>query len=612
MGQDAAGEGKRDPIVDDANDSGDGDDGARAEDSPVAAGPRARRPRSAQEAAVRAASSHRHGPGSVTAAAVAGLVLSAVVAAAPSSAVVIIPALVVLVVRRTGSRVRLIAALAPVIATAAPSAWGAWRHVDATGAGWRDALRYLLTDIGVPVAVPLPSTAQLLLGVPVNPEALVPGGAPVAGSTLAVVGVVLLALLPLLALAGLLTRGHLGARARAGILVALGGLALALLSVRHLVGIGQPAGGSGTQLVAGWPGTGLSLALAGMLASALAAGDAVRTALMRHSLGWRHAAVGAATVVVGIVPLALGTAWAVSAARSTGVGPDALIMALRPASTSVPTIAGRMQAGSADARVVVLTSTDAGMTVQVWRGPGVQISDAGPDVLNAQLASRTEGWSDPGLRPGGAPAPAAAHSPAAPMLLADAADASMADAIARAISGQDESAAQTLAAHGVAVVVLTDRDGDTATAQAHAGLDATPGMEELARTPTATSWRVVPGTGEVARVSLRAADGTTVVVPSDGRGAGLDLEADPDERTLLLADRADGGWTATLAGRPLEAVTDPQHPWRQAFTVPAGASGELVVDYVSQAAAWQTRIIWTVWLITALAALPLRRRKAVP
>lgn len=50
----------------------------------------------------------------------------------------------------------------------------------------------------------------------------------------------------------------------------------------------------------------------------------------------------------------------------------------------------------------------------------------------------------------------------------------------------------------------------------------------------------------------------------------------------------------------------------QAFTVPAGASGELVVDYVSQAAAWQTRIIWTVWLITALAALPLRRRKAVP
>ena len=552
----------------------------------------------------RAAAAEHCGPGSPTAAALAGLLLGVVVAAAPSSALVIVPVLVLVLLAARGSRARLMLTLVPVAVTAAPACWRAWRLIALTGS-WHGGLRYLLTDPGLPVAVPGPSGVETLLGLPVSLEALLAGTALAQAPRFAVL--IGLAVVPVLAAAGLLTRGRRGRRARTGALLALGGLALALLAARHVTGLGAAVDGTSVRLATGWAGTGISLALAGMLASALTAGDAVRAGLVRYSFGWRHLSTVGVGLVAVLVPVLAGGAWAAAATGSTGEGTRALVMALRPASQQVPVIAGELERAPTAGRVLVLTPTPEGMTLRLWRGRGTQLTDVTPDVLFAQLADRTTGWSDARLRAG----PGAQDGADAAIDLGDAADADLADVVARAVTGQDEQVAADLAAHGVAVVLLTDRVGEKA-ASARAGLDATPGLEPLAQTAVGTSWRVGPSqSGDVARLTLVSADGAVTAVPSSAGRVSTTIEAADAPRTLVLAERADPGWRAVLDGAPLSAAAPPDGAWRQAFTVPAGAGGELVVEHRSASATAMTRVIWVVWALTILWALPLRGRRSV-
>ena len=552
--------------------------------------------RTTQGAAARAAATEHCGPGSPTAAALAGLLLGVVVAAAPSSVLVIVPVLVLVLLAARGSRARLMLTLVPVVVTAAPACWRAWKLISVTGS-WHGGLRYLLTDPGLPVAVPGPSAVETLLGLPVSLEALLAGAGLARAPRFAVL--IGLAVVPVLAAAGLLTRGRRGRRARTGALLALGGLALALLAARHVTGLGTALDGTGVRLATGWAGTGISLALAGMLASALTAGDAVRVGLVRYSFGWRHLSTVGVGLVAVLVPVLVGGTWAAAAAGSTGEGAGALVMALRPASQQVPVIAGELERAPTAGRVLVLTSTSEGMTLRLWRGRGTQLTDVTPDVLFAQLTDRTTGWSD--VRGG----------TDAMIDLSDTADADLADVVVRAVTGQDEQVAADLAAHGIAVVLLTDRVGERA-ASARAGLDATPGLEPLAQTAVGTSWRVGPSQpGDVARLTLVSADGAVTAVPSGAGRVSTTIEAADAPRTLVLAERADPGWRATLDGAPLSAAAPPDGAWRQAFTVPAGAGGELVIEHRSASATAMTRVIWVVWALTILWALPLRGRRSV-
>ena len=552
--------------------------------------------RTTQGAAARAAATEHCGPGSPTAAALAGLLLGVVVAAAPSSVLVIVPVLVLVLLAARGSRARLMLTLVPVVVTAAPACWRAWKLISVTGS-WHGGLRYLLTDPGLPVAVPGPSAVETLLGLPVSLEALLAGAGLARAPRFAVL--IGLAVVPVLAAAGLLTRGRRGRRARTGALLALGGLALALLAARHVTGLGTALDGTSVRLATGWAGTGISLALAGMLASALTAGDAVRVGLVRYSFGWRHLSTVGVGLVAVLVPVLVGGAWAAAAAGSTGEGAGALVMALRPASQQVPVIAGELERAPAAGRVLVLTPTSEGMTLRLWRGRGTQLTDVTPDVLFAQLTDRTTGWSD--VRGG----------TDAMIDLSDTADADLADVVVRAVTGQDEQVAADLAAHGIAVVLLTDRVGERA-ASARAGLDATPGLEPLAQTAVGTSWRVGPSQpGDVARLTLVSADGAVTAVPSGAGRVSTTIEAADAPRTLVLAERADPGWRATLDGAPLSAAAPPDGAWRQAFAVPAGAGGELVIEHRSAPATAMTRVIWIVWALTILWALPLRGRRSV-
>ena len=587
-----ADDGSPDPAGNDADGSGSSGRSGDA-DGAVPAG-----------AAARAAAIERYGPGSPTAAAVAGLFLTLVVAAAPVTAVVVVGCLLVLMVVVRRAALRLVLALLPVTATAAPAWWHAARLASAEGpvAG----LRYLLTDTGGPVAVPAPSALDALLGVPVDLTALVPS------PTLVLVTRALLAILPLAALGGLVAAGRHGHRARAGLLGAIGGMGLALAAVRVTTGIGTLPDGTGSVTVTGWAGTGATLVTAGLLAAGLAGADAARAGLVRHRVGWRRLVLAAVTVVGIIVPLAVGACWAWAARTSTGLGADATVRALRPGTQQVPVIAKETQRSAGAGRVLALASTPEGLVVRTWRGPGTQLTDVVPDVLAAQLRSRLE--ASDSADPAAGPAPAEETLGLTP---ADPADAELADIVARATTGQDKTAADDLAAHGIAVVLLADAPGDETTALARAGLESTPGLDQLAQTAAGTSWRVGPSTAaESARATLVAADGTTTTLPTSA-GAPAEVSAHvPDSaegpaRTLVLAERADAGWYAELNGEALEptGVQDATGTWRQAFSVPQGG-GDLVVAHRSTAGIVAARLIWAAWAVTVLAALPLRRKGA--
>ena len=575
----------------------------------------------------------KYGYGSATAAAVAGLLLSVVVAAVPATAAVL--AVIILLLSVTTRRgFKLILTLVPMLATAAPAWWGAWRL--GQRAGWAEGIRLLLTDIGLPVSAPTPGSLDLLVGSPVDLDALVSSGA------LSALLRVLLALVPTLGIVGLFVSRRVRV-ARAGILLALGGLILAGLCLRTPTGLGPDVAGSGLAPVNGWSGAGLSLALSGFLAAALTAGETIWTLIGQRSRGGRRAleprsrkdadatsstagdppvrwmgarrlrtAFTTAACLVLLAPVVVGGVWSYQAHR----GSNPQVLALHSTSQQIPLIAEQFQGSEAAGRVLRLTSTPQGLQATIWRGPGTQISDVLPGAVNVEARTRAAAaLADPGLKPskGGQGARRSSTASGRALVLDDPADAELAQIVTRATAGQDKGAADALAAHGIAVVLLDHKEGDAVTAEARVGLASTPGLEQLAQTASGNSWRVTSSTHpDSARLILVDADGEAIPVASTGTGSGTRtrIPAGTGPRTLVMVERADAGWSATLDGRRLEATTLPAQDgsWKQGFTI-GSEGGELVVTHTRKSTAAATYTIWAVWALTLVAALPLRRGK---
>ena len=576
----------------------------------------------------------KYGYGSATAAAVAGLLLSVVVAAAPATAAVLAVILLLLSVT-TRRGFKLVLTLVPMVVTAAPAWWGAWCL--GQRAGWVEGARLLLTDIGLPVRVPTPSSLDLLAGSPVAMGAIAGSGA----WSVLVRG--LLLLVPVLGIVGLFISRRVRV-ARTGILLALGGLALAGISVRMPTGLGGDVSGSGLAPVNGWGGVGVSLALSGFLTAALPAGEAIwstigrratggsRTLSRQHRKDAETAAASSALSVLSTVsgdglrrlrtgfvvaaclvllaPVTVGAVWSYQAHR----GSNPQVLALRPTTQQVPLIAEQFQGSATAGRVLKLTSTSEGLQATIWRGPGTQISDALPGAVNAQARSRASGaLNDPRLRPTRTGQTGRSTASGEGLVLEDTADAELAQIVTRATAGQDTEVADALAAHGIAVVLLTDKEGDAVTAEARVGLASTPGLEQLAQTTSGNSWRVTSSAHpDSARLSLVDADGEVAPVTSTGTRSGTRtrIPAGTGTRTLVMVERADAGWRATLDGRRLQATTVPAQDgsWKQGFAV-GSEGGELVITHTRRSTAAATYTIWIVWALTLVAALPLRRGK---
>jgi GT2 family glycosyltransferase len=535
--------------------------------------------------------------GSVAAAAAASLAFAAVVAGAPG---LLLPGLVVLLLvalcAPRGRRLRVVLAAVPALVLLGPT-------LAAAASRGLEGVRLLLADPGTPLASDPASPVALLLGVPADGSALVPDWLPawvpaeVAAWWPAVTGgaVVLLALLALL-------RGAPQARAvRLGWCAAAAGLAAAVAAGWVVVGLDD-----GTT-VTGWAGAGVSFAMAGLLTAAVTGTRGVQARLARASFGWRQVAVAVVAVAVVLPPLVAWGAWSVQARRGAASELVAMDRAVVPA-------IGRQTQASADAPRVLALAPSVGGVVdwQLLRGDG-------PQVVEDAAAVRTRELSGDLATPDVADA--------------DDATAEVQGVVGTLSVGSSTDVAADLAALAVADVLVPPLPAaqaeDVALQQARTALvgrlDATPGLERITDGDSGVIWRVQPSADAADATAVAAwarlvpdataardaagLSGEAVAVPAVAGVVGrvdTTIDAGGTGRLLVLAERADAGWRATLDGVPLRAVDD---GWRQAFEVGADGGRLVVVHDAPDETAW-TVTQGVVGLLALLLALPVRRRRA--
>ncbi|MBI4940452.1 MAG: hypothetical protein HY830_06890, partial [Actinobacteria bacterium] len=104
---------------------------------------------------------------------------------------------------------------------------------------------------------------------------------------------------------------------------------------------------------------------------------------------------------------------------------------------------------------------------------------------------------------------------------------------------------------------------------------------------------------------------TLAAVASTGAPGGTTLEPGPPGRLLVLAERRDAGWAASVDGRPIAATT--VDGWAQGFVLPQ-RGGRLVVRYDTGLDGSTDGSRLALLVLAVLVALPLprvRRRVAV-
>ncbi|HEX5331030.1 MAG TPA: glycosyltransferase [Cellulomonas sp.] len=525
--------------------------------------------------------------GSLAAAAGAALAFAAVVAGAPA---LLVPGMVVLLavaLCAPRGRVRVLLVPLPALLLLGPTL------VEAAGRGV-GGLRLLLADPGPALGSVAASPVAQLLGVPAAAGRLVPGG--LSGVLrdvwpLAVGGAVLL-----LALLALLRGSPVARAVRVAWLAAAAGLAVA--AVAGLVPVAASAGGA----VHGWAGSGLSFAGAGLLAAAVIGTDGLSARLARSSFGWRQPAAVLLAVVVVAAPVATLAAWSWQARAGDATGLAALDRRV------VPAVGQQAQASPTASRVLALAAgADGVLTWQLLRGDG-------PQLVDESAAVRARGLSG--------------SLGDASIVAADAGTAEVEDLVARLGSGSSGDVSSNLSALAVADVLVPPASGDAdaaARADLVGRLDSTAGLERITANSSGVIWRVQPapvaGVAAAPVVSSWArlvtartagaadsAGGATgaVAIASDGRSVNVRIPAGTPGRLIVLAERADAGWHATLDGHPLRSVSG---GWRQTFEVGADG-GRLVVELRAP-----NRVPWlvaqgVVGLLTVLLAVPVRRRKA--
>lgn len=469
--------------------------------------------------------------------------------------------------------------------------------------GWR----LLSADPGTPVGsgAPVPGW-QYLLGLPDAPTSWVDLPEPYATVVpWTVVGVV--ALVALLALA---VPGRVGRAVRVGWLLAAVGVVAAVVAARVEVGVGTDA-----VLVTAWPGSAVSLVLAGLLVAALAGAVGVREAMARYSFGWRQVCAGAVGLVAVLGPAAGLGAWSWHV-RDDGPAPELSQVPV------VPAVGRQMQ--SEYARVLHVTIDRTGeVHATLMRDDGVQLTERSRSVEARRVAGPVGG--------------AVAVPP-------DVADVELAQVAARLVTGTGQTVAEDLAALGVAAVLVPPgvvegssgsgvadgadvsgvsgvsggAGGSVAGADARARLvgvvDSTPGLDRVTSTESGILWRVgveghVGGASWARLVEAGSGSEGALIDAVPARDGRIDtrVPASDVSRLLVLAERADPGWRATLDGVRLRTV---ETTWRQAFEVGA-EGGHLVVEHAAPGQRPWLVLQGVVLLVTVLLALPVRRRRGV-
>lgn len=536
-----------------------------------------------------------NGTPSWTAAAAAGLALAVVAAAAPS---LLLPSALVVVLAGIflGRRGRTVWwALFPSAALFIPF-----------GLSVIDRPRALLADPGVPLGFDGAPLWQQILGQPLKFDT--DGG--LAGLPMfdgsAVPWALLLALLvgaPVLALAtaALFVPGKRTRVARAlwvaGLIVLAGGWLAGHVAT----------GASADMLVTPFTGPAVSAAGFALLGAALIGADGLLCFAEQPAAAptARRIALKSISVLAMVLllagPLAGLTAWAAQNLLQSASGAAPAAAGTSPLGTPrqiVPTSARTLPATAIDrgqgpeqARTLVIDTVEDGtFDASIVRGAGTTL-----DGLSTIAAARNI-MGDPG---------------AETVRDDDAVTAALRSVVATVVAGQGVDPRPELERLGAGFVVL--RAADTAAQLTASRMDAVPGLVAVGQTNVGWLWRISPLNQPV----IDAADVAHRVRIVDGSGAAIGLVPSgletvdaavpegPEGRLVVLAERADPGWSAWMDGRRLTSTTS---GWSQAFTLPAQA-GQLTIRYENQWAVWTAVVQAVVIGLTVLLAVPMPARR---
>ncbi|MFI5084700.1 MAG: glycosyltransferase [Actinomycetales bacterium] len=559
----------------------------------------------------------RPGTGGVpswTAAAAGGLALAGVTASAP---LLLVPAIAAVVLATIALRRRartLWWSLLPSLVLFVPLAISSLGNP-----------RALLADPGVA----LPSSAaplwQQLLGQPVRilPGAGISGlsafqAGPASWGTIAMVAIA--APLLILAVAGALRPSRSGMLARACWFIAALGLLAGYLSSTVATGV------AGFALVTPFAGPAVSLAFLMLLAAAVLGLDGIAArAARRRSVDSRYTPLAvvagllaAAMIAAPVLSIGLFTARALTAGPAApanqlaGAGaPDAVPAAGQSASSGQSGQYGQFGVpftlAVPDSGILPATASDRGNGPESTRT--LVLNVAGDSAVGAALM-RGDGTTLDSLSTI-ASAGQVHGAPGYESVTSDPVGADIRSAVAAIVAGTGVDPRPLLTKLGVGFVVL--KHGDTAAELLAGQIDAVPGLATVGPTGAGWLWRVQPAatvsgsTPEVA-ARVRLVDGSGAVIsflPSAGTSVDTRIAAGAEGRVLVLAERADPGWTATLDGHRLTSISS---GWAQAFTVPAGA-GHLEVRYDRPWAVLWNVVQIVVLGLTALMAVPLPTRR---
>jgi GT2 family glycosyltransferase len=521
-----------------------------------------------------------NGTPSWTAAAAAGLALAVVTAAAPS---LLLPSMAVVALCGVllGRRGRTVWwALLPSLALFLPFAFSVL-----------DRPRALLADPGLPLGFDAAPLWQQALGQPLNFDsgAGLTGLSAFGGSAAGSAGLaglpwaLLLALLfglpvLLLALAALFMPGRLVLAGRTRTARGLWAVAVLMLAGGWLAGH-VASGASAEVLVTPFPGPAVSAAMFAFLGAALigadglldAAGRSAGTGLARKVLIRGTAA--ASMVLLLAAPVAGFAVWTAQnllqttsqtptpapAAGASGLGAPRLVQPAQ-ARTLPATAVDRGEGPEQSRTLLIASNEDGSFDATLMRGAGTTL-----DALSTIAAARSIM---------GAPGQETVRDD-------DAVTGSLRNVVATIVAGEGVDPREDLERLGVGFVVL--RVADSASELTASRMDAVPGLVAVGQTETGWLWRVSlldrPGiTDSDVAHRVRVVDGSGAAIgllPSEEVAAAGTVPAGPEGRLVVLAERADPGWSAWLDGRRLTSTTS---GWSQAFTLPA-QGGQLSIRY---------------------------------
>lgn len=305
--------------------------------------------------------------------------------------------------------------------------------------------------------------------------------------------------------------------------------------------------------VAPWAGASLQLATAGLVTAAALAARGGRRRLRQRSLSWRQPAVALVVLFAVSSPVLSGLWWLErGAADPIARGEANPLPAFVRAQSELPQ----------QIRTLVLRPSNGRLEYTLLRQRDSQFGDVETSPPANRLADLSAVVSD-------------------------------------LASGRGTAPVDRLSEYAVAYVLAVP----PVEPALETALDSAPGVLRVANPGEAALWRIERPTG---RLQLLDADGAVEVLPSDSVDTTTEVPAGPGDRLLQLAELADDGWSAQVAGSalPVQDLDD----WSQGFVVSAGPAQVSI----SHRNAWRTAlqvVELLVVLTLVVMALPSRRAK---